>query len=357
MGANYEAPMDNNQVSTCRGAWRAFWRTFAATAGILAALAIAPLALGGCSSQDSGEIEQQFKPVVIPNSLGVRKLLPDNAPVLLQIKIQGLIGLDSLTRQTIQSQLVESREETLKGDRVKGILLYIDSPGGTVTDADGIYRQLKAYKSQYHVPIYAYIDGLCASGGMYIACAADKIYATPTSVVGSIGVLLPTILNFHQVLTTLGVETKTLTAGKGKDALNPLRPWGPDEGKNYQELIDDFYAAFVEVVTSNRPKVNREKLVADYGAKVFPAAKAEEVGLIDSSTASYDSVLAQLAKDLNLAESTYQVIELQSKNWLFSLFRSSGASSLMRGEVTHRLELPVEYDSRLASQHLYLYRP
>ncbi|MFI5264393.1 MAG: S49 family peptidase, partial [Candidatus Kapaibacterium sp.] len=91
---------------------------------------------------------------------------------------------------------VESQEGDFKNNRVKGILLYMDTPGGYSTDSDTIYRLLMEYKKQYKVPIYAYVDGLCASGGMYIAITADKIMASDTSLIGSIGVIAPTFMNF-----------------------------------------------------------------------------------------------------------------------------------------------------------------
>ena len=169
-------------------------------------------------------------------------------PVILKVNVQGVIGIDDLTRHKFQELLTESREKSLKNDRVKAILLCIDSPGGTVSDADGIYNALKAYKKQFGVPVYAYVDGLCASGGMYIACAADKIYASDASLVGSIGVLFPAMFNFVKLMEKVGVDSKTLIAGKGKDEMNPFRTWKPDEGANYQKIVDDFYEIFVDVV-------------------------------------------------------------------------------------------------------------
>ena len=94
-----------------------------------------------------------------------------------------------------------------------------------MVDADGIYRAIKHYKEQYQVPVIAYVDGLCASGGMYIACAADKIYATDVSLVGSVGVLFPSFMNFSKLLDTVGVQSLTISSCKGKDDMNPLRPW------------------------------------------------------------------------------------------------------------------------------------
>ena len=102
---------------------------------------------------------------ILPNANGKREALSSEAPVILQVNVDGVIGTELLDEKTVRQILVESREGDFKNDRVKGILLYINTPGGTVTDADGIYRALGDYKTKYKVPIYAYVDGLCASGG------------------------------------------------------------------------------------------------------------------------------------------------------------------------------------------------
>ena len=128
---------------------------------------------------------------ILPNVHGQREVLSSDAPVILQINIEGIIGMEDLDAKTVRQLLVESREGSFKNNRVKGILLYINTPGGTVTDADDIFHALSEYKKKYSVPIYAYVDGLCASGGMYVALAADKIFANNVSLIGSIGVIAP----------------------------------------------------------------------------------------------------------------------------------------------------------------------
>jgi protease-4 len=213
---------------------------------------------------------------ILPDAEGRRESLPNDAPVILQLDITGVIGMEGLDTKSIRQQLVESREGDLKDDRVKGILLHINTPGGTVSDADGIFRLVGDYKKKYQVPVYAYIDGLCASGGMYVALAADKVFATDTSLIGSVGVIAPTFLNLTKLLDKIGVEALTISAGKDKDALNPLRTWKPGEDENYRQIIEYYYNHFVELVTTHRPDISKEKLIKDYGAHIFPAPEAKE---------------------------------------------------------------------------------
>lgn len=334
-------------------------RFFIVLATVLGVLIAIMLVSEFSSFWDTGDelsgIKRTLTAEIQPNAKGVRKKLSSSSPVILQIRIDGVIGTEALNHRTVAQQLLESRESPYDDDRVKGIILTINSPGGTVTDSDAIYRALKAYKEQYNVPIYVHVDGLCASGGLCIACAADKVYSTDSSIVGSVGVVGPPIFNFSDLMSKIGIGSKTLIAGNGKDDLNPFRPWKPDEGKNYQLVVDALYDIFINIVTTNRNRVDKEKLIAEYGADVFPAHRAYEIGFIDSSSQSYNKTLAELAENLQLKEDGYQVIRLHKENWIKSLFKNENAMELFKGNITHRLEIPGQLDPKLDHQFLYLY--
>jgi protease-4 len=292
---------------------------------------------------------------ILPNAEGHREVLSSETPVILQVNINGVIGLEDLDMKTIRQQLVESREGNFKDNRVKALLLYINTPGGTVTDADGIYRALVDYREKYKVPIYAYIDGLCASGGMYVALASNKIFASNTSLIGSVGVIAPAFLNVTKLLDKIGVEALTISAGKDKDAMNPLRPWKPGEDENYRQIIEYYYNHFVELVTQHRPDISKEKLIQDYGAHIFPAPQAKEHGFIDVSGMSLADTLKELLQAANIT-GNYQVIRLESKTWWNTLF-STQTSSLLTGKMTHQISFSPEIDLLLGNQFLYLYCP
>jgi protease-4 len=189
---------------------------------------------------------------------------------------------------------------------------------------------------------------------MYVAAAADKIFASEVSLVGSVGVLAPTFMNFSKTLDKLGIETLTITAGKDKDAMNPLRPWKEGEDQNYRDIIDYYYKHFVDIVVTSRPQINKTKLIDEYGAHVFPAPGAQERGFIDVSGASRDDVINDLVKKLDI-ENNYAVVELQNKGWWASLF--SGQSPLFTGTVKHQLHLNSELDPAIQGKYLYLYQP
>lgn len=286
---------------------------------------------------------------LLPDADGNRKQLAAEAPILLEIQMKGQVGKDSLSASKVETILLKSREEDFKNNRVKGILLVMNSPGGDANDSDIIYRDLLEYKKRYQVPIYTYVDGLCASGGFYIACATDKIYASDVSLIGSVGVLSwPPFFNVTDVLKKIGVTTLTLSEGKDKDQLSPFRPWKVDEDKNYKEMIGFFYTHFVDIVCKNRPKITKEQLVEQFGAKIFPAPEALENGYIDA----YGVEKSQVIRDLSIAaglkpEDKYQVVTFESKQWLKKLIEEK--PFILTGE----LKLPEEFKNTATVKYQY----
>lgn len=341
------------QESLLATSLRSFLKAFFTLLGIC--LAFIPLILiFSLFNKSESEPESHFTMEYLPNAEGDRKVVSKSAPVILNIPIIGVVGAENLTMHHIRDMLVESREGSLKKDRVKGLFLHIESPGGTVVDADGIYHAIKAYKEKYNVPVYAYVDGLCASGGMYIASAADKIYASNVSLIGSVGVLIPALLNFSKLINTVGIESLTLSAGIGKDELNPLRPWKPGEQDAMQAIVNNYYGQFVNIVTAARPKLDKEKLIKEYGAHIYPAKQAEEYGFIDGSGISRNEALKLLLRQLNIQDH-YQVVKLEKETWYSTLFSSE--SPLRTGQIKHQLQLTKELSVDMMNQPLYLYQP
>lgn len=303
---------------------------------------------------DTLSVDTSFSPEVLPNAKNVRKVESSAAPVVLVANLNGEVGAENLTAKDFKSMLIESREGTLKDNRVKAILLHINSPGGTFDDADGIYRALKAYKEEHKVPVYAFVDGLCASGAMYIACAADEIYATDISLVGSVGVLTSSFFNYSKLMEKVGLDSLTLSAGKNKDELNPFRPWKPGEEVNLQKIIEYYYGYFVDIVTTNRPKLDKEKLIHDYGANIFPAKDSMEMGYIDGIVASRNDALTKLLEKIAITDDYYQVVQLESTEWWRDLIKSK--SPLITGKVTHELNFEP-MNPKLMNQFLLIYQP
>lgn len=337
-------------------AMRALFSGFSLIVGMILGIFLLILIISTLvSSSSESSISTVNSEVIMPNAEGERKSQTSEAPVILELDINNTIGTQELTLKSVKQQLMESREGNLKNNRVKAIFLHVNTPGGAAYDSDGIYQALLAYKKKYKTPIYAFVDGLCASGGMYVVSAADKIYATSGSIIGSVGVITSPFPNFNKLMEKLGIETLTLSAGKDKDALNPFRPWKSDEDANYKQIIEFYYDDFVKIVSSARPKLTEDKLRNVYGAQIFPAPLAKEYGYVDFVGATREEVLKDLLKEIGIEGDFYQVIKLENKEWWSELF--SSPSALFRGTMTHKIELPGQLDASLQNQYLYLYQP
>jgi protease IV len=338
------------QESILKASLRLFCKAFAAIFGISIALFL--IIFGIIASMGPSLTPEKATLSLAPDAEGNRSLLPSSSPVLLRIDLTGVIGGTELNYPKVEALLLDSREDFLAPNRVKGVLLYIDSPGGTVTDSVAIYQALKRYKERFHVPIFAYVEGMCASGGYYIAAAADQIHSSSCGLIGSVGVVLGPNFNFSKSMDKLGIEALTLTQGKNKDALNPFRPWKEGEDASLRCVVQAFYQQFVTAVTENRPKLNREKLVEDYGAQIFIAPEAERLGYIDNGQSQYEETVGLLAKAAGI-EGNYQVIQLKPPYTLSDLFKNHfSLSALIRQIFFLSSGIPPE----LNHQFLYFYK-
>lgn len=334
--------------SLFRNALRSFFVALAAVIGIAVACFLIFIVLIFAFS-DETSLSSGVK--IRPDGEGHRKELSSNVPVLLEVNIVGEIGKMELAAEKIEEALLRSREKEFAKDRVKGILLVINSPGGSAVDSDTIYHDLLDYKERFKIPIYAYVDGLCASGGFYIACAADKIYTSDTSIIGSVGVISwPPFFNVNKLMEKWDIGSKTVIAGKGKDSMNPFRPWTENDPKQYLEIINFYYDKFVEIVTKGRPKISKEELVSDYGAHVFPAPLAQKLGYVDHVGVLRRQVLKELALASGIKENeSYQVVTLQKKSWWHQLAEE-------KSKIEHKITLPDELTQK-SNPFYYLYTP
>lgn len=346
--------MEIQRESIFISALRSFCRMFFAVCGIFIALMVMSLLYSLISP--AATIETKTKVKYLPDAQDRRELVDASAPVILQLNIHGVIGEPkSLDTNSVQNILVDSRTGTLKGNRVKGILLHMNTPGGTVVDSDNIYRMINEYKRRYQVPVYAFIDGLCASGGMYISCSADQVYAGPASIVGSVGVIIGPFFNLVDGLTKLGIKAQTITEGLDKDMMTPFRPWKSDEDASLKAVTAYFYEQFVNIVTTARTRIDKTKLVQEYGAKVFDPVKAQELGYVDVANSSRNEALLALINKAGVDPAKpYQVVTLEAKSeWLSNLFNEK-ASPLFTGKIEHTIDTGAP---KIRDQVAYLYQP
>ena len=161
--------------------------------------------------------------------------------------------------------------------RLKALLLDIDSPGGSATGSEVLYREIQRVSEMK--PVYAYVRGMAASGGYYLACAATKVYALPTALVGSIGVIyLRPVL--EQLLAKVGVEFSVYKSGEFKDMTGFWRAPSDRESEKFQELIKEIFGNFVTVVANGR-SLEESKVREVATGEVLTAQRGIDVGLVD----------------------------------------------------------------------------
>ncbi len=233
---------------------------------------------------------------------------------LLMIPIEGVI-LGS-TQQTMRGlsipgitfgySIKDLLKEASEDDSIKGILLHLQTPGGTIFGSYAIYQGIKDYQKKTGKPVVAYIEGLAASGGVMAMVGADKIYADHGSLIGSIGVIGPLLRYYDKpmatqgglfgggITTSGGIEHTVISAGRGKDLGNPFRRPTPEELENLQNGINHEYDNFVQHVANNR-KRSTDLIRNTMGAQGFDNATAEKYGLIDG-TLNRDDTITALAK-------------------------------------------------------------
>lgn len=287
---------------------------------------------------------------ILANSEGIKQELGKTSPVIVEVKLQGIISATYNTAEKIKEILSECENGQIK-NRVKGILLYVNSPGGEVFNSYEVYSALKSWKRKTLCPIYVYVEGLCASGAYYISCIADKIYTNDISLVGSIGVTSSPFFNVKDALVKIGISTLVLSAGKDKVGLSPFQEWTEAEKETRQNLLDFFYSNFLDVVLQNRKQITKSFLVNDLGANVVPPKQALDCGLVDEIGASRDIVLYDLVKEVGIQDD-YRVVSFDKEQMLKKFFSVTSSSPLFSGKIKHELIVP-EFDSHLNYGYIY----
>lgn len=233
-------------------------------------------------------------------------------------------------------------------DKVKGVLLYVNSPGGSAAASEEIYRDILSFKKSSNKPVYAYFSDIAASGGLYVAMASDKIYANPSTITGSIGVII-SYLNFSELASKYGVRNIVYKSGELKDILSEFREPTPQEQQIMQGLVNDTYLNFVSVVREGR-KLPEDRVRELADGRVFSAKGAKEAKLIDEIGTFNDSVDSMM-KSLNIQDAS--VIEYGKPDFFETLLGTMSQKFNVNLIPTPNSGL----DSSPGTKLLYLYNP
>ena len=268
---------------------------------MLTAVVASALLLQGCSSLLNIELVPRIRPLHEETVEGKGK-----AKILL-MDVSGVLSDESASLALTAPPpkvpiVVRVREELQKAegdDDIKALIVRINSPGGTITASDLIYREIVAFKARKKVPVVAVMMDVGASGGYYAALAGDTIIALPTTVTGSIGVIMLT-LNAQGLMEKIGVAPLAIKSADKKDAGSPFRQLTPEERAIFQSVIDQMYGRFVGLIVEHR-KIPEERVRAFADGRIYTAEQAKALGLVDS-IGYMDDVVASARKAARLEE-------------------------------------------------------
>lgn len=239
------------------------------------------------------------------------------------------VGVIELTGTIMDSKkALKELKAFAEADHVKAIVLRVDSPGGAVGPSQEIYDAVKALKGRKKV--VASMGSLAASGGFYVACAAEKVYANPGTLTGSIGVIMQTP-EVSGLLRWAGVSMNTITAGKLKDAGSPFRQMTDEERAYFEAVLKDVHEQFIEAVADGR-KLTVDEVRPWADGRVFSGRQAKDAKLVDE-LGGIDAAVADAAKMAGIKGEPKVEYPKQEKKFLRELLGEDDVSSLARDVV------------------------
>ena len=251
------------------------------------------------------------------------------------IEVEGMLanaksgGLLQATENPM-SLFVQQLDRAESDPSVAAVVLRVNSPGGTVTSSDAMYDLIKRFKAKTHKPVVASIQEVGASGAYYVSCAADKIVAQPTSIVGSVGVIFES-MEFSGTLGKIGAKAWSITSGSLKDMGSPFKPLGPEERGVMQQMVDEYFIRFINIVRTNRNV--KESPAKDlmfykqadyagvYSGRVFSGETAQRLGLVDQLGLLSDAI--DLAKKMSHSPDASVIMYKRPYGYSGSIYASS----------------------------------
>jgi protease-4 len=216
------------------------------------------------------------------------------------IDLQGVIAAD----QTSADSVISSLQDAFEDGKTEGVILRINSPGGSPVQAGQIYDEIKRLRGKYpKIPLYAVVDDICASGGYYVAAAADNIYVDKASIVGSIGVLMDGF-GFTKTMEKLGIERRMLTAGENKGFLDPFSPVDEEQQQYAKKMLEEIHQQFIGVVRAGRGQRLKETPEI-FSGLVWSGEASIALGLADG-LGSVESVARDVVKAETIVDFTYR---------------------------------------------------
>jgi protease IV len=277
---------------------------------------VSSLAFGGW--QEEMNTTDQFAETVIEEGSSSNKIAVLN--------VEGVIQ-DTGTNTSFLPQagynhdiFMKRLEHAAEDKSVKGIILRLNTPGGGVVESEEIHDKLLEIKEKTDKPIYASMGSMTASAGYYISAPTDKIVASPSTITGSIGVIMQS-MNYAELAEKVGVKWETIKSGPHKDIMSPSREMTEEEREILQSMIDNSYDQFVRVVSEGRG-IDESKVRELADGRIYDGRQAKEVNLVDD-LGNLEDTIEGMKKELG--DNKLQVVQYKQNLGFNSLFEMTAA--------------------------------
>ena len=252
------------------------------------------------------------------------------------VDIEGVIGIEA---EASAERVIKGLNRAFKDGNTAGVIVRINSPGGSPVQAGYVNDEIRRLRAKHpEIPVHAVVQDLCASGGYYIAVAADRIYVDKASLVGSIGVIMGSF-GFVGTLDKLGMERRSYTAGRNKDFLDPFQPENPEHTAHVGRMLDEIHQQFIAVVRKGRGTRLKESPEI-FSGLVWTGEKSVELGLADAlGSAEYvarEVIKADKLVDFTVEENYFEALSKRLGATFGAAFAREAASAAARAALEVR---------------------
>jgi len=288
-----------------------------------------------CQKTSISTLLKKIGRACLPNKL-VQKLKGSDVRIPV-IRLSGVIGAASALRKGLDYASMQPHiEKAFKTRKAKAIALIINSPGGSPAQSHLIAKRIRELAEEKKLPVYAFVEDVAASGGYMLACAADEIYADPTSILGSIGVV-SSGFGFTGLIEKIGIERRVHTAGKNKAILDPFLPEKAEDIERLKDLQKEIHEFFISFVRKQRNDKLKEDFDDLFTGAFWVGDALRQRGLIDGFGSVHSVLKEKYGDDLKLIP-----VQNEKKSLLSFILGGSG-TSLSLGSSRELLETLEEH--------------
>src|SRR4051795_11056409 len=204
-----------------------------------------------------------------------------DVPVVPVVRLSGVIGFSTPLRPGLTlASVAKPLDRAFAWPRARAVALLINSPGGSAVQSHLVFQRIRQLSAEKKLPVLAFVEDVAASGGYMIACAADEVFADPSSIVGSIGVIGASF-GFTKLIEKIGIERRIYTSGVNKAMLDPFLPENPEHVTRLKAIQEEIHASFIDLVKSRRGAKLSMSEPALFSGEYWAAKQGIEYGLVD----------------------------------------------------------------------------